>query len=102
MFEFFNRLLKSWRCQKFADCRIVHDEMNGPLFLTVTPFIYHLFKCVDLYLLRRTNTTPVSHLGRKSFVAMSASIGRFFKIPATSMTSAAAFNARSVIRPSRL
>ena len=44
----------------------------------------------------------LSHLGRKSFVAMSASIGRFFKIPATSMTSAAAFNARSVIRPSRL
>ena len=43
-----------------------------------------------------------SHLGRKSFVAMSANVGRFFKIPATSMTSAAAFNARSVIRPSRL
>jgi hypothetical protein len=43
-----------------------------------------------------------SHFGRKSFVATSANVGRFFKIPATSMTSVAAFNARSVIRPSRL
>jgi hypothetical protein len=42
------------------------------------------------------------YFGKKSFVATSVKVGRFFKMPATSMTSVAAFNACCVIRPSRL
>ena len=93
---------ESWRCRKFAHCRIVHDKMNGRLFLTGTPFIYHVFNALISTFTANEYYSGFSHLDRKSFVATSASIGRFFKIPATSITSAAAFNARSVIRPSRL
>ncbi len=41
------RGLESWRCQKFAHCRIVHDEMNGRFFLTGTIYLPTL-QCVDL------------------------------------------------------
>jgi hypothetical protein len=60
--------------------QLFHDDAGGP-------FIYHLFNAsISTFYGERILLRPLS-LGRKSFVATSASIGRFFKIPATSMTS---------------
>src|SRR5439155_22975690 len=60
---------ESLRCRKFAHCRIVHDKMNGHLFLTVTPFIYHLFNasistCYDERTLLRSLTSAGNRLSR--------------------------------------
>ena len=61
--------LESRRCQKFAHCRIVHDKMNGRLFLTGTRFIYHLFNasistCHGERILLRSLTSAGNRLSR--------------------------------------